>query len=221
MKINIKVMYKIILGLFLSTILFAQSYAQVDDAKSRAILDKVSAKAKANKNMKFEFTYVMIDKKNNINDSLNGVIVMSGNKFNLDFMGRKIISDGKTVWQHDPDAEEIQISNVTNDQEAFNPGKLLTAYDKSFRTKLIKTITEKGKKYHIIDLYPKEGKAYYKIRLKIDAKELRVVEGTIFNKDNVTYKYIVNKFQPNVSVPANYYVMSTKDYPDADVVDLR
>ena len=146
---------------------------------------------------------------------------MSGDKFNLNFMNRKFISDGKTVWQYDPDAEEIQISNVTEDQEAFNPGKLLTAYDKSFRTKLIKTITEKGKKYHIIDMYPKKGKSYHKIRLKIDAKEYRVVEGTIFNKDNVTYTYIVDKFQSNVTVPANYFTLNPKDYPDADVVRFK
>lgn len=207
--------------ILLLSFLITPAFSQVDDAKSREILNKVSAKAKTFTNMKFRFTYIMEDKKNNINDSLKGVIVLSGNKFNLDFMGRKIISDGKTVWSYDPDAEEIQISTVTDDQEAFNLGKLLTAYDESYRTKLIKTINEKGRQYHIIDLYPKEGKSYFKIRLKIDAKEFRVVEGTIFNKDNVTYTYLVTKFESNIVIPANYFSLNPKDYPDADVVDLR
>lgn len=197
------------------------AYSQVDDTKSREILNKVSAKAKSYSNMKFTFTYIMDDKKNNIHDSLKGTIVMSNNKFNLDFMGRKIISDGKTVWQYDAEAEEIQISTVNDNQEAFNPGKLLTAYDESYRTKLIKTINERSKQYHIIDLYPKEGKSYFKIRLKIDAREYRVVEGVIFNKDNVIYTYSVNQFTPNVKIPANYFTLNPKDYPDADIVDLR
>ncbi len=205
----------------LSVFISVNSFSQVDDTKSREILNKVSDKAKAFSNMKFTFTYKMDDKKNKIKDSLDGVVVMSGNKFNLDFMGRKIISDGVTVWQYDPDAEEIQISNVAEDQEAFNPGKLLTGFDKSFRTKLIKTVTEKGLHYHIIDLYPKEGKSYYKIRLKVNAKESKVVEGTIFNKDGVTYTYIVKKFETNLKLATNYFTLNPKDYPDAEVVDLR
>jgi outer membrane lipoprotein-sorting protein len=199
----------------------AAIFAQVDDSKSRAILNKVSEKATSYKNMKFDFTYIMIDKKNKVNDTLKGKIVVSGNKFNLDFMERKIISDGKTVWTYDPDAEEIQIDNVKDDQDAFNPAKLLTAYDKSFRTRLIKTITEKGKQYHVVDLYPKEGKAYYKIRLKIDKKEMRVVRITIYNKDNVTYTYIVDKFEHDLDLKEGYFKLNPKDYPDAEVVDLR
>jgi outer membrane lipoprotein-sorting protein len=214
-------MRNLILTFLLISSIFLTLSAQVDDAKSREILNKVSAKAKTFSNMKFHFTYVMQDKKNNINDSLKGVVVMSGDKFNLNFMGRKIISDGKTVWQLDTDAEEIQISTVSKDQEAFNPGKLLTSYDQSYRTKLIKTVTEKGKQFHYIDMYPKEGKSYFKIRLKIDAKALQVVEGTIFNKDNVTYTYIVSKFETNVKIPANYFILNPKSYPKYDIIDLR
>ena len=214
-------MKKILLSVLIVTLFSSFIYGQVDDTKSRTILDKVSAKAKSYKNMKFSFTYVMVDKKNKINDTLQGKIVMSGNKFNLDFMERKIISDGKTVWTYDPDAEEVQINSVKEDQDAFNPGKLLTAYDKSFRSKLIKTITEKGRQYHIIDLYPKKGKAYYKIRLKIDKKDMRVVKGTVYNKDNVTYSYIVKKFESNLTLAENYFTFNPKDYPDVEVVDLR
>ena len=114
-------MNKIIMTAVMILTFTAAIFAQVDDSKSRAILNKVSEKATSYKNMKFDFTYIMIDKKNKVNDTLKGKIVVSGNKFNLDFMERKIISDGKTVWTYDPDAEEIQIDNVKDDQDAFNP----------------------------------------------------------------------------------------------------
>ena len=212
---------KIIISLFIISLFTMKSFAQVDDAKSGAILDKVSAQTKTYSNMKFKFTYIMTDKKNKINDSLQGDIVMSGNKFNLNFMNRKIVSDGKTVWTYDPDAEEIQINVVKEDQDAFNPGKILTAYDKSFKTKLIKTITIAGIQYNIIDLYPKKGKSYFKIRVKVKAKAFRIVEAIIFNKDNVEYKYRVNQFVPNVKIPATYVTLDPKKYPKAEVVDLR
>jgi outer membrane lipoprotein-sorting protein len=197
------------------------SNAQVDDKKAREILNKVSAKAKDFKNMKFEFTYRMVDKAHDIDESLKGTVVMQGDKFNLEFMGRTIISDGQTMWSYDPDAEEIQISNVSKEDDAFNPGKLLTSYDDNYRSKLIKTAKVEGKDYYIIYLYPLKGKSFYKIRLMIDVKTYQVHSGTVYSKDNITYTYTIDKFTPDVDVTDNYFKMDVKKYPDADVVDLR
>jgi len=197
------------------------SNAQVDDAKAREILNKVSAKAKQYKNMKFDFTYRMVDKAHDIDESLKGSVTLEGDKYKLDFLGRTIICDSKTVWSYDPDAEEIQVSNVSKDADAFNPGKLLTSYDESYRSKLIKTKKEDGKEYYIIDLFPKKGKSFFKIRLKIDKAALQIVSGTVFGKDNITYTYSIDKFSSNVPTSADFFVMNVKDYPDADVVDLR
>lgn len=206
----------------LALIIFSSSvFAQAKDAKSIAILKKVSAKVESYSNMKFDFQYIISDKKNKVNDTLKGDIVMKGDQYFLNFMERKIVSDGKTVWTIDPDAEELQISNVKKGEDAFNPGSILTGYDKSYRSKLIKTITISGKSYYIIDLYPKKGKAFYKIRLTIAVKELRVVKGKIFNKDNVTYTYVVQKFIPNLKLDPNFFKVNLKDYEDMDVVDLR
>ena len=197
------------------------SNAQVDDKKAREILNKVSAKAKTYKNMKFDFTYRMVDKSHNIDESLEGTVVLEGDKYKLNFMGRTIISDGKTVWSYDPDAEEIQISTVSKDADAFNPSKLLTSYDESYRSKLIKTVKEEGKEYYIIDLYPKKGKSFFKIRLKVDKSASQVVSASVFGKDNVTYTYSITKFSKDVTTGATFFTMTTKDYPDVDVVDLR
>ena len=197
------------------------SNAQVDDAKARAILDKVSAKAKEYKNMKFDFTYRMVDKSHNIDESLKGTVVLSGDKYKLDFMERTIISDGTTVWSHDPDAEEIQISNVSKDADAFNPSKLLTSYDESYRSKLMKTVKEEGREFVIIDLYPKKGKSFFKIRLKVDKAESQVVSASVYGKDNVTYTYSINKFVHDITTSAGFFTMKTSDFPDSEVVDLR
>lgn len=212
---------KVYLLIFSFIVLSISGFSQVDDSQARAILNKVSAKAKAYTNMKFQFSYILTDPKHKINDTIEGTIVMAGSKFNLDFMGKKIISNGTTVWTYDQEAQEIQISNVKADDETLNPSKMLTAYDASFRSRLIKTVTEKGKVYHIIDLYPKKSKAYHRIRLKIDKAEMRVVEGSIFNKDGVTYTYKVKKFTPNVTLAANYFTFDVKKYPDAEIIDLR
>lgn len=211
----------IILGFCMIFGFISISQAQVDDTKSRAILDQVSAKAREYKNMKFDFTYRMVDKSHDIDESLKGTVVLAGDKYNLSFMGRTIISDGVTVWSYDPDAEEIQISNVSKDADAFNPSSLLTSYDDNYRSKLIKTIKEDGRTYAIIDLYPKKGKSFYKIRLKVDKGAAQVMSASVFGKDNVVYTYSIDKFLYDVSISEGFFTMKTSDYPDSEVVDLR
>ena len=197
------------------------SNAQVDDTKARGILNKVSEKAKKYNNMKFDFTYRMVDKAHNIDESLKGTIVVQDEKYNLDFMGRKIICDGTTSWTYDSDAEEIQITTVNKDEDAFNPSKLLTSYDENYRSKFIKTQKDGAKSSYIIDLYPVKGKSFFKIRLQVDTKTYQVVSAAVYSKDNITYTYSINKFEHDVTVGTTYFTMDTKKYSDADVVDLR
>ena len=200
---------------------FAQNNSNVDDKKSRAILDKVSKKLQSNKNFKIQFTYSMEDKAHDINESMKGTVVMQGKLFNLKFMGRTIIGNGKTIWTYSPDDEEVTISNADESDEASNPWAILTDYNKSFRTKLIKTVKEGNKTVHIIDMYPKTTKGYHKIRVKIDKATMTLVSGTIHNKDGVTYTYTVNSFKANVTVPEGFFKFDPKKYPGVDIIDLR
>jgi len=215
-------MNKILSILVLVLVSFNQlSFAQVDDAKARKILEKVAEKAKSFKNMKFEFTYRMIDKAHKVDNQLAGSIVMQGDKYNLHIMGSNIISDGKTLWNYNPDAEEIQISNADESKDAFSFLKVITSIDESHKAKYIKTVKEKGKEFYIIDLVPVSGKSYYKVRLKISKADNWIVEAKIFEKDNVEYVFTVVKFSANLTIPATYFTLDTAKYPDADVVDLR
>lgn len=195
--------------------------AQTEDKKAKEILKKVADKAKSYTNLKFEFTYRMVDKAHDIDNELKGTIVMQDDKYNLKIMGRNIVCDGTTTWTHDPDAEEIQISNASESKGAFDFLKVVTSIDDSYKPKLIKTVKEKGKEFYIIDLTPIKAKSYYKVRVKISKADNWVTEATIYEKDNVQYTFTVNKFSANLKLPANYFKLDTTKYPDCEVVDLR
>ena len=98
---------------------------------------------------------------------------------------------------------------------------VISKMDKDYKAKYIKTVKSKGKQYYIIDLTPKKGESFYKIRLKIDKEKNWVSEAKIYEKDNVTYTFTVLKFETNLKLPANYFKMDVKKYPDSEVVDLR
>lgn len=215
-------MYKLLI-IFLSLSLGFNTItnAQVDDAKAKEILDKVAQKAKTYENLKFKFEYRMQDKEHKIDNTIPGVIVMKGDMYNLQIMGRNVITNGITIWTHDPDAEEIQISNVDKSNNSFAFLKIITSVGDKYKSKYIKSIKEDGKSYEIIDLTPIKGESYYKIRVKIDNSLSSITEAVIYEKDNITYTFEVVKFEINLKLPAGYFEMKPANFPDSEVVDLR
>ncbi|MCF8295912.1 MAG: outer membrane lipoprotein carrier protein LolA [Saprospiraceae bacterium] len=213
-------MKKLTLILF-SLFLFSILSAQVDDKKASAILEEVSKKAKSYSAIKIEFTYVMENKDENIHETLDGILYSKGDKYRLHFMEQIVISDGKTNWVYNSDAEEVQITTVDPNDEQSNPTSLLTSYDKSYRSKLIKEKAENGVFLQTIDLVPLKGKSYYKIRLKIDKAKKQIVEVIIYEKNNTIFTYIVKAFTPNVNINDSKFKFDKASYPGVEVIDLR
>ena len=197
------------------------SFAQQNDAKAQGILEEVAAKAKTFSNLKFKFNYRMQDKSHKVDNTIPGSIVMSGDMYNLHIMGRNIVSNGTTMWTTDPDAEEIQISKVDKDKDSFGFLKVITNVDDSYTSKYIKASKANGKNIHIIDLTPKEGKSYFKIRILVDKDNSWINEAIIYEKDNVIYTFSVEKFETNLKIPTGYFEIDPSKFPDFDVVDLQ
>ncbi len=214
-------MKSIIIVLIAFLTITQNGFAQINDSKANDILEKVATKAKTYNNLKFQFNYRMQDKAHKIDNTIAGSIVMSGDMYNLHIMGRNIVSDGTTMWTHDPDAEEIQISNVDKTQDSFGFLKVITNVDDSYNAKYIKTTKDGGKDIYVIDLTPKEGKSYYKIRIKVIKESSMINEAIIYEKENVNYTFSVEKFETNLSLSTNYFNIDPSKYPDSDVVDLR
>ena len=106
-----------VLILFVSLLGFT-TLSQAQDAKAKGILDKLSKKTETYSSMKAEFEYVMKNESEDLEETQNGSIVTKGEKYSLEIAGQKVISDGKTVWTVLDEAEEVQINNVPDEDEA-------------------------------------------------------------------------------------------------------
>lgn len=207
--------------LLLSIFIFSILSAQVVDKKADAILEEVSKTAKSYSTIKIVFTYIMDNKDENIHETINGTLYSKGEKYRLHFMDQIVISNAKTNWVYNADAEEVQISTVDPEDEQSNPTKLLTSYDKSYKSKFIKEKEENGIMLQTIDLVPLKGKSYFKIRLKIDKAKKQIVQVIIYEKNNTIFTYLVKSFTPNVKISDSKFIFNKADYPDVEVIDLR
>jgi len=210
----------VILILTCSQILYSQD-SDKGDKKSKEILDKVIAKTESYKTFKAEFIHKMQNLDAGVDESTEGILFVKGDKYRLFIAGQLVICDGETIWTYIEDAEEVQINSVEDSDETITPGNLLTSYNKDYKSKFVHETFQYGTTVYVIELTPVEGKSYYKIRLIIDKAKEQILEITIFDKNESTYSYIINKFTPNIPVDDSEFTFNPADYPDVDVVDMR
>ncbi len=193
------------------------AFAQTDK-KATAILDEVSVKTKAYKTIKIEFTYAMDNAKQKIHDKFKGTLLSKGDKYKLTAAGQDVISDGKTVWTYLKDTKEVQINNVGEDDEAFTPTKLLSGYNKDFKSKFIE---EKGNE-QLIELYPlKKGKSFTKVQLTIDKTKKQISRFVIFDRNGSTFTYLVDKFVTDQPIADNVFTFNKAEHPGVEINDMR
>ena len=200
----------------LSLLFFLPAYAQTDK-KARTILDEVSAKTKAYKTVRIEFTYKMENKAQNIDDSFKGVLISKGDSYKLSFSGQEIFSNGKTVWTYLKDANEVQINNASKEDDSFTPNNLLSSYNENFKARLL----EETSKQQVIELIPIQKKNFNKVRVTIERARKMVSSITIYDKNGSTYTYTVNKFETNLPFTDCMCVFKPEDHPGVDEIDMR
>ena len=131
------------------------------DAKAKGILDALSKKTKTYSSMQADFEYQMLNKKDGIDETQTGKLLSKGEKYRLNIAGQIVISDGKSVWTILPDAEEVQLSDVPEENESeeyISPNNILTLWEKGFKYKYDSEANLGGKAVDVINLYPIEAK---------------------------------------------------------------
>lgn len=220
MKTNFTLL--IIALIFANSFTFAQSAgesADMKDPKAKAVLDKLSAKNKTYTSIKASFEYILDNAADDIHESQTGSLLVSGDKYKLKIAGQEIINNGKTVWTYIADADEVQISNVSEDEEEglVNPAQIFTIYEKGFKYKFS---GEEGNT-QTINLYPENAneKNYHTIQLLVDKTKTQITSIVIKSKDGNTYTYKLTKFEPNVATTDSDFNFDTSKV--GDVIDLR
>lgn len=208
----------------LTTLLFAGLLAfnmnAQEDAKAKEILDKLSAKTKSYSSIKADFQYSMINKSDGLNETQTGKIEIKGNSYFLTIQGQDIISDGKTIWTHIKESEEVQINSVSeDDDEGISPNKIFTLYETGFKYKFV----EEKNNIQTVNLYPKdpEAKAYHRISLMIDKVKQQITEVTMFGKDGTQSNYKIKSFTPNTAISDSHFTFNKSKYPTVEIIDLR
>ena len=177
---------------------------------AKSVLDKAAATVTVKEGVKANF------KMTASNGTTSGILLLKGRKFHATTPVATIWFDGKTQWTYLKNNDEVNISNPTEAQlQAINPYNFINLYKKGYNATLNKsgkdyvvhlTATDKSKK--IQELFVSVNKtSYHPTQVKL----LQGKKWTVFDISDLKRQ----------NIPDSQFQFNSKDFPNAEIIDLR
>ena len=202
--------------LFLFILLLSHPLLSQNTEAARKLLDEVSGKISSFKNIKFDFTYVLENRTENIRQETNGSVTISNDLYRINFLGFEQLFDGKMTYTIVPENEEITISDPEEESEfGINPSEILTIYKKDYAYQWDIKQNVMGTPVQFIKLIPNEEKKELKyLLLGIDMRTkliYRLIEiGRYDTRTTLTLKNI----KTNINLRDDFFLFDKNKYPD-------
>jgi outer membrane lipoprotein carrier protein len=209
-------MKKLIAFISAFTFISFLSISQDQDPKAKAILDDLSKTTKAYKTITSDYVFTILNKDKKQTEKQTGKVQVKGAKFRLEIPGNTIVCDGKTIWAHNKDANELTIKNFDGtNEDQLNPSKIFTLYETGYKYKYDSEEKVGAATCNVITLYPSvkpEKKKFHSIKLYVDKVKKQVSKMVMLMKDGSTQSYEIKVFKPNLEIADPVFVFDTKAF---------
>lgn len=185
------------------------------------LFDKVIGKISAYDNIRFDFSYRMINEKAGIDEVQSGILYLKGDAYRLEMDEQLIISDSKVVWTYLRDSDEVMINDASGDPDAITPSSLLTSYAKDYKTSFVNNSKDGGAGLKVIELNSNKNKNLTSIQVVINEAELMVKKLIIPDNGGNTFVYDLSKMKANNQLASDFFRFDAKKYPGVEVIDMR
>ena len=200
-------MKKVILALSFILCHFTLTSAQT----ARQVLDKCAATLNSKTGLQADFTMSSAQY-----GSVSGVISIKGNMFHATTDVAAMWFDGKTQWTYMKKNDEVNVTNPTEAQlQAINPYNFINMYKKGFKY----TMTQTKDEYKVHLTAENASQRIPEMFITVDKNSYSPTEVKLLQNKKWTTFAISNLKQ--VSLADAAFKFNAKDYPKAEVIDLR
>jgi outer membrane lipoprotein-sorting protein len=209
--------------LFCTALLVGATTHAQDDAKARAIVDNLMAKAKGWKSFEAEFTSRLENTKDKLDVKQEGVMKVKGQRFRLQLDKNTVIHDGKILYTYNKDNNEVTLSDPAEMDGELDPSKLITQFEKGFKTQFVEERVENGATVQLVKLFPLEPakKPYHTVEITVDKAKVEPRLVRIHYKDGNKVTYTLKRFTADVELADGLFVFDKSKYPGVEVNDMR
>lgn len=203
-----------LVSLFISITVTAQNTSSTDAKK---LLDEVSTKMGAYKNMNIDFSSTLINKEAGITNDppIRGSITLAGEKYYLNYLGNNFVFDGKQLVVINKEDKEISITKGDLEEEDgfIYPSKLLTFYKEGYTYKMGELSNSNGRKVQFVDLTPIDSNSdIIKVKLGVDAKTKHIYKLTQIGSNGAETTFTITKFKSNQPISEKLFSFDQAKY---------
>lgn len=201
----------ILLVAAMAVVASVQSMAQSNPAQARAILDKTSKVIGHKSGVSAAFTL-----NNPTTGNVSGTIAVKGGKFNARTPQAIVWFNGKTQWTYMKKTQEVNVTTPTQAQQmTMNPYTFINLYKTGYNM----TLTQNAQSYEVHLTAQNKKRTVQELYISINKKSY--VPSRIKMRQNSTWSTItVSNFKAK-NQPNSLFTFNQKDFPQAEVIDLR
>ena len=201
----------ILLAAAMAVVASVQSMAQSNPAQARAILDKTSKVIGHKSGVSAAFTL-----NNPTTGNVSGTIAVKGGKFNARTPQAIVWFNGKTQWTYMKKNNEVNISTPTQaQQQMMNPYTFINVYKTGYKM----SSTKAGGSYEVHLVAQNQKRSIQEMYVTVNSKTY--VPSRVKMKHNGRwYTVTISNFSAK-KLPDSLFAFNSKDYPSAEVIDLR
>jgi len=194
-------------------------------AKAKELLKKLSENNKSYESIRAGFTFRYKSLQSKAESSWDGKILMKGKKYRLELRQSTVYYNGKTLWNHLHDAQEVNVSEpVQQDQSDIlnHPHQIFEIHQMDLKYQYLGEETINGEDIYKVDLFPRElDRDYSRIRLFLHQSPVQIHSAKVFGKDGTRYTIEIEDLVTNQPVADSTFVFDKADHPNVEVIDMR
>lgn len=202
---------------FVGMLISFNAFAQSSSTQAKQLLDDVSSKMGAYKNMVIEFNSTLVNREAGITNDppIRGNIIISGDKYDLEYLGNSFLFDGKKLAVINHDEKEITVTGGDLEEEDgfIYPSKLLTFYKEGYNYKMGKLENSSGRKIQYVDLTPIDSNSdIVKVKLGVDAKTKHIYELVQIGSNGAETTFTITSFKSNQPISEKSFSLDKTKY---------
>ena len=204
--------------LFLSIFITTKTVSQ-NSENAKLLLDEVSTKMGAYKNMSISFSETLSNEDAGIKEGeeppLKSKIILQGDKYTLNYLGNTFIFDGKKLFVINNDEKEVTITDgdMNGDDGFIYPSKLLTFYNEGYNFEMgdLKNINDRKIQY--ITLKPIDSESdIIRVELVIDITKMHIYKLIQTGLNGSKTTFTITEFKKNQTLSNNFFSFDEEKY---------
>lgn len=200
-------MKKITLVLTLLICQFTTSLAQT----AQQVLDKCAATVSAKDGVQAKFTMQSAQYGNT-----NGTIAVKGRMFQASTPSASMWFDGKTLWTYIQKNDEVNVTTPSESQlQALNPYNFINLYKQGFKY----TMTKSGAAFNVHLTATDTKRKIREMFITVDQKTYQPTEVKMLQNQKWT-TFTISDLKAQ-KLGDDIFRFNSKDFPSAEVIDLR